>query len=108
MPRGAAGRGLTNIEHLYYRKLIAISHHLSISTDPLVKLRLELDNLLPLHVSVMSQGEAYCSALSLPVDLMSGSLSKHTVHDKQMSILIDVCTDLQASPWQVHHFVVIG
>ena len=86
LPRGAAGRGLTNIEHLFYRKLVTISHHLS--TDPLVQLCLELDRSLPSRVSLISRAEAYCSVLGLPIDLISGSPNKQALHAKQLSILM--------------------
>jgi len=32
LSRSAAGHKLSNIEHLFYRKLVANSHHLTIST----------------------------------------------------------------------------
>ena len=88
LPHGAAGRGLTNIEHLFYRKLVTISHHLSMSTDPLVQLCLELDRSLPSHVSLISRAEAYCSVLGLPIDLISGSPNKQALRAKQLSILM--------------------
>ena len=87
MPRSAAGHGLVNIEHLFYRKLVAICHHLSSSTDPLVELCCELDRLLPSRVSVISRGEAYCSELSLSIDMMSGRPTKQTIRARQLSAL---------------------
>ena len=58
------------------------------STDPLVQLRLELDRSLPSSVSLISQAEAYCSVLSLPIDLISGSPSKQALSAKQLNILM--------------------
>ena len=85
--RGDVGRGLINIEHLFYTKLVAISQHLSVSTDPLVKLCYKLDRLLPPRTSVLSRGEVYCSTLSLPVDFVSGLPNRQAVCSKQMSML---------------------
>ena len=87
LQRGDVGRGFVNIEHLFYRKLVAISQHLSGSTDPLVKLCYELDRSLPPRTSVLSRGEVYCSTLSLPVDFVSGLPNRCTVCSKQMSML---------------------
>ena len=87
MPRSAAGRGLVNIEQLFYRKLVSICHHLSSSIDPLVRLCCELDRSLPPRISVISRGEAYCSGLSLPIDLMSGHPDKRAIRAKQLSTL---------------------
>ena len=43
LPRSAGGIGLMNIENLYYRKLVSLAHHLSVSSDPLVSLCCERD-----------------------------------------------------------------
>jgi len=84
--------GLSNIKHLFYRKLVAISHHLTISTDPLVKLCFELDRSLPPCVGVISRGEAYYSALSLPVDLRSG-------FPAMIIVVVLGCNDCSSDIW---------
>ena len=53
---------------------------------------LELDCSLPSRVAVISQREAYCSALPLPVDLRSGFPSKQALRTKQMSMLMSSLT----------------
>ena len=87
LPCSAAGRGLINIEHLFYRKLVSLCHHLFTSADPLVGLCCELDRLLPSRISVISQGQAYCSGLSLSMDLMSGHPDKRAIRAEQLSTL---------------------
>ena len=87
LPRSAAGRGLINIEHLLYRKLVSICHHLFTSADPLVGLCCELDRSLPSCISVISWGQAYCSGLSLSMDLMSGHPDKQAIRAEQLSTL---------------------
>ena len=87
LPRSAAGRGLVNIEHLFYRKLVSICHHLFTSADPLVGLCCELDHSLPSRISVISRGRAYCSGLSLSLDLTSGHPDKRAIRAEQLSTL---------------------
>ena len=73
--------------HLFYRKLVSICQHLFTSADPLVQLCCELDRSLPSRISVISRGWAYCSGLSLSLDLMSGHPNKRDIRAEQLSTM---------------------
>ena len=66
---------------------MSICHHLFTSADPLVGLCCELDRSLPLRISVISQGRAYCSGLSLSLDLTSGHPDKRAIRAEQLSTM---------------------
>ena len=68
LPRSAGGIGLVNIENLYYRKLVSLAHHLTVSSDPLVSLCCELDGGLPRRSSVLVRASEYCALLSVTSD----------------------------------------
>jgi len=79
------GRGLLNVEHLYHRRVILLSHHLQTSTDALVKMCLTLDSAMPPRKSVVARANTFLASLSLQLELASVTSSelKNTVCDLQ-------------------------
>jgi len=91
LPRMDGGRGLVNVQNLYYRKLATLAHHLSSSSDCLVQLCCQLDGLLPPRVSILSRANAYCSSLEVASNWLAWPPCeiKKSLRDKQLSLLTE-------------------
>ena len=94
LPRTVAGRGLINIEHLFYQKIALMAHHLSSSAHALVRLCYDLDQSLPPRVSILSRAKNYCSSLLMCVDVGScpSSFLKQAICERQLGLLVDSLT----------------
>ena len=94
LPRSETGRGLINIENLFYRKLVLMAWHLSCSTDCLVQLCSDLDQSLPPRISIHSRAKSYCSSLSISseFELCLVSNLKQTIYEKQVNSLLESLT----------------
>jgi len=91
LPRKLGGRGLTNIEHLYHRRLVLLSHHLRTSSDDLVQACCELMLEIPSRRSVLSMADDVASSLALGdvLSFSSGQL-KIAVATSQREKLLDI------------------
>jgi len=91
LPRKLGGRGLANIEHLYQRRLVLLSHHLRTSSDDLVKACCELMMESPSCRSVLSIADDVASSLALGdmLSFSSGQL-KTAVATSQRKKLLDI------------------
>ena len=85
LPHCLGGRGLSNVEDLYRRRVILLAHHLRTSDDALVKMCHLLDVSLPSRKSVCSRADAYVAALSVDIDLTQATADeiKNLVCDRQ-------------------------
>ena len=85
LPHCLGGRGLSNVEDLYRRRVILLAHHLRTSDDALVKMCHLLDVSLPSRKSVCSRADAYVAALSVDIDLAEATADeiKNLVCDRQ-------------------------
>ena len=85
LPHHSGGRGLSNIEDLYRRRVIMLAHHLRTSDDALVRMCYLLDTSLPPRKSVCSRADAYVAALSVDGDLAQATADelKNLVCDRQ-------------------------
>ena len=94
LPRSAGGIGLINVENLFYRRLVAMAHHIATSSDSLVRLCYELDNLVPARSSVFTRANDYCAALSIEADLQSCDFAslKSAICKKQRDQLLSSLT----------------
>ena len=84
LPCSVGGQGLVNVLNLFHRRLAVLAHHLSTSTDSLVRLCSLLDKLLPPRVSIISRANSYCSTLDISLDWSSCTplKVKETLRDK--------------------------
>jgi len=87
LPCSVGGRGLVNVQNLFYRKLAILAHHLSTSPDSLVQLCSQLDKQLPLRVSILLRANSYCSSLNISSNWLSCTplKIKETLCDKQLA-----------------------
>ena len=125
LPRILGGIGLINVENLFYRRLVIIAHHLSNSSDALVRLCYELNCLLPARSSLSARANFYCAALSITVDVQScdlislkssickmqfnnlrSSVTAKPLHGRFFSFLdyqlIDICGSLHRLEHHIH------
>ena len=121
--RTLGGIGLINVKNLFYRRLGTIAHHLSNSSDALVKLCYELDCLLPARSTVSAIANSYCATLLITIDFQScdlislkslickmqlnnlkPSLTAKPPHGRFFSLLDDQLIDRRGSlRWLKHH-----
>jgi len=94
LPRTVAGRGLINIENLFYRKLVLLAHHLSSSADYLVQLCFKLDQVLPPRVGILSRARSYCLSVSIDTDfeICPPSILQRAICEQQLHLLTDSLT----------------
>ena len=69
LPRRMGGRGIVNIESLYQRRVVMMSHHLQTSQDPLVKACCQLISHFPPRKSLISKADGIIADLSLCINL---------------------------------------
>ena len=94
LPQSAGGIGLINVENLFYRRLVAVAHHIATSSDSLVWLCYELDSLVPVWSYVFTRANDYCAALSTEADLQDCDFAplKSTIWKRQHDQLLSSLT----------------
>jgi len=75
LPQSEGCCGLINVENLFHRQLVVLSHHLFSSNDVLVQLCNQLDSLLPPCLSVAARADVYFASLCVDADWRSWSSS---------------------------------
>jgi len=95
LPHCLGGRGLSNVDDLYRRRVIMLACHLKTSDDDLVRMCYLLDTSLPPRKSVCSRANAFVSTMSLDIDLAQATADevKNVVCDRQKALRWDVLKD---------------